>query len=63
MTPYRLTWDIIAASLVFWVLITLWETGGLSTEGLKVNFFRALIFAMIYAAIRVALVVFKGKDK
>jgi len=63
MTPYRLTWDIIAASLVFWVVITLWETGGLSAEGLKINFFRALIFAMIYAAIRVALVVFRGKDK
>ncbi len=63
MLPYRLTWEIIAASLVFWVLITLWETGGLGAEGLRVNFFRALIFAMIYGAIRVALVVFKGKDK
>lgn len=63
MLPYRLTWEIIAAALVFWVLITLWETGGLSPEGLKLHFIRALIFAMIYAAIRVALVVFKGKDK
>ncbi len=61
--PYRLTWEIIAASLVFWVLMTLFETGGLSSDGFRGTVFQTLVFAMIYGAIRVALFVFRGKDK
>ena len=60
----KLTWDISVAAVVFWVLITLFRTDGLSLEGFKSTFFSMLIFAMVYAAIRVALVVFReGKEK
>ncbi|MCX8228177.1 MAG: hypothetical protein OTI35_19080 [Sulfitobacter sp.] len=58
----RLTWDLAVAVLVFWVLMALFRGGGLSLEGFKATFFQMLIFAMIYAAIRVALVVLRGKD-
>lgn len=55
----KLTWDLAVASLVFWVLITAFSGAGLSLEGFKSTFFQVLIFAMIYAAIRVAFIVFR----
>jgi len=60
----KLTWDVSVAAVVFWVLITLFRADGFSIEGFKSTFFSMLIFAMVYAAIRVALVVFReGNDK
>ena len=60
----KLTWDVAVAALVFWVLMTFFRAGGLSLEALKSTLPSMLIFAMIYAAIRVALVVLrKGKDE
>ncbi len=60
----KLTWDVSVAAVVFCVLITLFRTDGFSLEGFKSTFFSMLIFAMVYAAIRVALVVFReGKEK
>ena len=60
----KLTWDVAIAALVFWVLMTFFRAGGLSLETFKSTLPSMLIFAMIYAAIRVALVVLrKGKDE
>ncbi len=59
----KLSMEIVIATLVFWVLITLFEMGSMSGSALAATFMRALIFSMLYAAIRIALVVFRGKDK
>ncbi|WP_341234509.1 hypothetical protein [uncultured Sulfitobacter sp.] len=60
----KLTWDVAIAAVVFWVLITLFRAGGISIEAFKSTLPSVLIFAMIYAAIRVALVVWrKGNDE
>ena len=58
-----LTWNIAIAAAVFWVLTTFVETGGLSLEGFKLTGLRTLIFVMIYAAVRVAMIMFKGNKK
>jgi uncharacterized membrane protein YvlD (DUF360 family) len=60
----KLTWDVAIAAVVFWVLITLFRAGGISIEAFKSTVPSVLIFAMIYAAIRVALMVWrKGNDE
>ncbi|WP_342843519.1 hypothetical protein [Sulfitobacter sp. AS59] len=60
----KLTWDVAIAAVVFWVLITFFRAGGISIEAFKSTLPSVLIFAMIYAAIRVALVVWrKGNDE
>ncbi|SFS49871.1 hypothetical protein SAMN04488040_0632 [Sulfitobacter marinus] len=60
----KLTWDVAIAALVFWVLITFFRVGGISIEAFKSTLPSVLIFAMVYAAIRVALVVLrKGNDE
>jgi uncharacterized membrane protein YvlD (DUF360 family) len=60
----KLTWDVAIAAVVFWVLITFFRAGGISMEAFKSTLPSVLIFAMIYAAIRVALVVWrKGNDE
>jgi len=60
----KLTWDVAIAAVVFWVLITLFRAGGISIEAFKSTLPSVLIFAMIYAAIRVALMVWrKGNDE
>jgi uncharacterized membrane protein YvlD (DUF360 family) len=60
----KLTWDVAVAAVVFWVLITLFRAGGISIEAFKSTLPSVLIFAMIYAAIRVALVIWrKGNDE
>lgn len=59
----KLTLDILIAALIFWVLMAVLRGGGLSLDGFKTTFFQMLIFAMIYAAIRVALVVLRRNDK
>jgi uncharacterized membrane protein YvlD (DUF360 family) len=60
----KLTWDVAIAAVVFWVLITLFRAGGISIEAFKSTLPSVLIFTMIYAAIRVALVVWrKGNDE
>jgi uncharacterized membrane protein YvlD (DUF360 family) len=60
----KLTWDVAIAAVVFWVLITLFRADGISIEAFKSTLPSVLIFTMIYAAIRVALVVWrKGNDK
>lgn len=57
----KLTWDVSVAALVFWVLMAVFRGGGLSLEAFKSTFFSMLIFAMVYAAIRVAMVVLRSK--
>ena len=60
----KLTWDVAIAAVVFWVLITFFRAGGISIEAFKSTLPSVLIFTMIYAAIRVALVVWrKGNDE
>jgi uncharacterized membrane protein YvlD (DUF360 family) len=60
----KLTWDVAIAAVVFWVLITLFRAGGISIEAFQSTLPSVLIFAMIYAAIRVALMVWrKGNDE
>jgi uncharacterized membrane protein YvlD (DUF360 family) len=60
----KLTWDVAIAAVVFWVLITLFRAGGISIEAFKSTLPSVLIFTMVYAAIRVALVVWrKGNDE
>jgi uncharacterized membrane protein YvlD (DUF360 family) len=60
----KLTWDVAIAAMVFWVLITFFRAGGISIEAFKSTLPSVLIFTMIYAAIRVALVVLrKGNDE
>ncbi|MBW4962919.1 hypothetical protein [Sulfitobacter sp. CW3] len=60
----KLTWDVAIAAVVFWVLITFFRAGGISIEAFKSTLPSVLIFTMIYAAIRVALVVLrKGNDE
>lgn len=60
----KLTWDVAIAAVVFWVLITLFRAGGISIEAFKSTLPSVLIFTMIYAAIRVALVIWrKGNDE
>jgi len=60
----QLTWDVAIAAVVFWVLITLFRAGGISIEAFQSTLPSVLIFTMIYAAIRVALVVWrKGNDE
>lgn len=56
----KLSWDVSVAALVFWLLMTLFRTGGLSLEAFKSTLPSMLIFAMIYAAIRVAMVVLRS---
>tara|TARA_R110002012_G_scaffold126402_2_gene278320 strand:+ start:919 stop:1110 length:192 start_codon:yes stop_codon:yes gene_type:complete len=55
----KLTWDVTIAALVFWVLMALFRGGGLTRVAFENTFFQMLIFAMIYAAIRVALLVLR----
>jgi uncharacterized membrane protein YvlD (DUF360 family) len=60
----KLTWDVAIAAVVFWVLITLFRAGGISIEAFKSTLPSVLIFTMIYAAIRVALMVWrKGNEE
>jgi uncharacterized membrane protein YvlD (DUF360 family) len=60
----KMTWDVAIAAVVFWVLITFFRAGGISIEGFQSTLPSVLIFTMIYAAIRVALVVWrKGNDE
>ena len=58
----KLTWDVTIASLVFWVLVALFRGGGLTLTAFEDTFFQMLIFAMIYAAVRVALVVLRQRS-
>ncbi len=58
----KLTWDVTIASLVFWVLVALFRGGGLTLTAFENTFFQMLIFAMIYAAVRVALVVLRQRS-
>ncbi|WP_340262671.1 hypothetical protein [Sulfitobacter pontiacus] len=58
----KLTWDVTIAALVFWVLMALFRGGGLTPVAFEKTFFQMLIFAMIYAAIRVALLVLRKGD-
>jgi hypothetical protein len=58
----KLTWDVTIAALVFWVLMALVRGGGLTLVAFENTFFQMLIFAMIYAAIRVALLVLRKGD-
>ncbi|KKN23630.1 hypothetical protein LCGC14_0902910 [marine sediment metagenome] len=58
----KLTWDVTIASLVFWVLVALFRGGGLTLAAFENTFFQMLIFAMIYAAVRVALVVLRQRS-
>ena len=58
-----LTWNIAIAAAVFWVLTTFVDTGGLSLEGFKLTGLRTLVFVMMYAAVRVAMIMFKGDKK
>ena len=58
-----LTWNIAITAAIYWVLTTFVETGGLSLEGFKLTGLRTLIFVIIYAAVRVAMIMFKGDKK
>ena len=58
----KLTWDVTIAALVFWVLMALFRGGVLTLVAFENTFFQMLIFAMIYAAIRVALLVLRKGD-
>ena len=58
----KLTWDVTIAALVFWVLMALFRGGGLTLVAFENTFFQMLIFAMIYAAIRVVLLVLRKGD-
>ena len=58
----KLTWDVTIAARVFWVLMALFRGGGLTLVAFENTFFQMLIFAMIYAAIRVALLVLRQGD-
>jgi hypothetical protein len=53
---------VTIAALVFWVLMALFRGGGLTLVAFENTFFQMLIFAMIYAAIRVALLVLRKGD-
>lgn len=58
-----LTLNLIIAAGVFWVLMTVLTTGGLSVEGFKGTALQTLLFAMFYAVLRVGLILFKsGKE-
>jgi len=58
----KLSWDVTIASLVFWVLVALFRGGGLTLAAFENTFFQMLVFAMIYAAVRVALVVLRQRS-
>ena len=57
----KLSWDVTIASLVFWVLVALFRGGGLTLAAFENTFFQMLVFAMIYAEVRVALVVLRQR--
>jgi hypothetical protein len=58
-----LTLNLAIAGGVFWVLMTWVNTGGFTFDGFKETGFQTLLFVMIYAAIRVAMIMFKGDKK
>ena len=56
----HLTISVAVASLVFFVLTLLIRGNGFGTEALTAAAFSTVIFAMAFAAIRVALLIFRG---
>ena len=58
-----LMWNIVISALLFWVVMTVVNTGGLSLAGFKDTAFQTLAFTMIYAAVRVAMIIFKRDKK
>lgn len=59
-----LTLNLIISAGVFWLLMTVLTTGGLSVEGFKGTALQALVFAMLYAVLRVGLILYKsGKEE
>ena len=58
-----LSLNVAIAALVFWVIMTWLNTGSLSIGGFKETGFQTLLFVMIYAAVRVAMIMFKGDKK
>ena len=63
----RVALQVLTASAVFYLLMlaldVLVQGAALNAATLMATFFITLIFAMAYAAIRVALVMFRGDDK
>ena len=58
----RIARDVAVATVVFFVLMLLWNGDGFGREALMIAALNALIFAMIYAAIKVAIVMFRGSN-
>ncbi|MGB3243586.1 MAG: hypothetical protein WBB25_03570 [Sulfitobacter sp.] len=56
----KISRDVAIATVVFFGLMLLWNGNGFGQEALTVAALNALVFAMIYAAIRVAIVLFRG---
>jgi hypothetical protein len=55
-----LAWKVVISTLIFWVLMTFWETGGLSIEGFRQILPRALIFGVFYGLATAGWDYFKG---
>jgi multisubunit Na+/H+ antiporter MnhE subunit len=58
----KLSWDVAIAAVVFWVLITFFRAKSISIEAFISTLPSVLIFTMVYAAIRVALVVLRKRN-
>ena len=59
----QLTVNVAVASLVYWVVTAYWQTGGLGFDVLVQTLPGAIVFALIYGALQVALILFRRKGK
>ena len=54
--------NVAVASAVFWLLSALWHSGSLGVDALVEHLFSTVVFAMIYAAIQVGILVFRSDE-
>ena len=55
--------NVAVATIIYWLFVTVWDTGGLSVDALASSIFQAVAFALFYAAMLVGATLFKARKK
>ncbi|OAN76700.1 hypothetical protein A8B82_14995 [Sulfitobacter sp. EhC04] len=59
----QVTLRTAVSSAIFFVIILLWRGEGFGQEQMIQAMFSTIMFALFYAAIQVALIMFRGSDR